>query len=1118
MKRLFKERLLSKQGSVLFIVLVIMSFLIIVASSVFYTVSASRESVVMEYNDIQAFQTANDMLGVVNEYLVRNPANGNAQELTAAIAGLDVVSAMEIWDRVRGNGVAGWSHPLGGLVILDEDGNAMDRADVTVHDLIRTGHFNHYGRCPDPTNDSCKSPCIVHGGHYIRTTSPSNIPAAGDTEIFIFVNERGDIVVEVTVSYGGRTATAQRIYDRNTIDSMFRPKWKNYATSNGSGLGWEWTTTNGGKIAAPSGGWEQVTAPSHRLYGRGTGFSVIEDPEVVGGIAERALGNPAFAASGGAHYARQLCAPYYLGDGWWIMTGNGTSPWDGTSAFTSFCNCVETVRPDGTVREKCSTVASQLTATGFGWVEAGGVNELNMLEWVKGTDWLGRNTTGTVEYDECTIHDGLRVDKCGCCFATLRCSIGIVDSEWKPVHGQPYKTAVSPGVRDENTLDVLGRCLACYPESPVAPTCAQCSRTWSTEPYNSANFPPGNGTCNGLDCSRCPNCSVQWRVDSTGSFPATDSYGGHSWSAASGGGCSSWLTANPCYKPQLPTGPDGGSSIDPVTGHMNYQGPGHTWTQGAAVHVQRKGTDRAEWSRIMSRGITAPTFHDANWTILGTPNNRSFYIEGDVTATGNLLWGSNSHYGLPHTNRTLVITVGGDLHIAGGAPAGAIANAFGSQHANGAVRGNVVVFVNGNVHLHGDQYNKYLNSGVTVYARGTIVTGPSSHARVNQNASDTSVTVNGHTRPVWTATGVEPLGWLNARLNPADNMNDWQGLDAIPYNHHLAFDDWSVGAPSYDTFSGALARYGIDMTHVPNNDKHNVRYISENTTIGVLGGPNMSGSMNVLLIDTGDDPNNTVHIRLDGSGSGTFRWKQKDEQTAKVAIMTLGNGSVVFHVPNNITYGNSMGTYVGPFNLAVSPEAPPNWLDDARLGRLTYAINRQADAAWLRGLLDSTGLGILRPDIATTGVNGIAPRNHSRALNMNVFLVHNGNNPITLFNRNFFAGSVYTPKTQVNATDGGGDNLLLFGSISADSVNIDVMDHVIAMLPGGGVGGAPPNAPPSGTQFLPDLPPGQNPGTLPAPKEQPITPPNVGKVDPATDGSQVHNAGDVNNPGVVNQI
>jgi hypothetical protein len=515
--------------------------------------------------------------------------------------------------------------------------------------------------------------------------------------------------------------------------------------------------------------------------------------------------------------------------------------------------------------------------------------------------------------------------------------------------------------------------------------------------------------------------------------------------------------------------------------------------------------------------LTAPQFYDSQWTVLGGRNKRTSVDtgnRGDITATGNVVWAGNWDHQNPRvaTDRPLIITVGGDLHI-GGAGSGApssVTYAMGNQWDNGDVTGNVLVLVLGNIYVHNEVATA--NRSQTVfYSVGSGGSGSLSNTTIHRGAGSTSLSING-TSPSGGVTTQSVESWLTARLNPTNNMAVWN-MSGVTYANTLAID-WSENGNITATQRGTLnSRYGINVTGL-----NNIWYIDENT---IINHPIGAGGQRILLIDTGLNANTTVHVQL--GISGTFRWNPSGQAQDQIAVMTLGNGSVVFHVPDAVTYCTSgldyparnrrtgTGTnvtsapittgqsrvYIGPFNLAVARNTTnTNWTGCSRLGRFMEAANAQTAAAWLNSLLQhegsGAGLGVLRGDIGVAGpgpiasafptnpAGSIAMRSHANPLNMNVFLVYNGTGELNLRrgtdHYHFFAGSVYAYRGSVVAGgSGNGDNLTLFGSIAGKDVNVDVMDHIIAMMPGGGsttttTTGTTTNPPSNSGGDLTDLP------------------------------------------------
>jgi hypothetical protein len=567
----------------------------------------------------------------------------------------------------------------------------------------------------------------------------------------------------------------------------------------------------------------------------------------------------------------------------------------------------------------------------------------------------------------------------------------------------------------------------------------------------------------------------------------------------------------------LPAPPSGGSSstdctcgicvecaeeesfIDPRTGHIIFRGPGHTWTQGAAVHATGTPT-RAVFSKLRARGIKTTNFHNADWTLISTGNDRSFITEGDITATGHMVLGGNAN--LANTlGRPFVITVGENLYI-GNAPTTApaeVRTAAGTQTNSQNITGETIVFVGGNLVNTAQQMgstNGRYGSNVTYYVVGTLVNSSSfnipSGARIHTNAGDTSVTVNGHTMTV--------NEWVAARTEIENNMPDWGNIPTITNTLALNWGDDRATAAGRITATqrdNLRTRYGINVS---DSMTGSLWYVDRNTIISQPSGTNNRNGVQALIIDTGTDPNNTVYIQMGvnpATGTANFQWNTVNPGSSqnKVAVLTVGNGSVVFVIPNNVIYVPTQGMFKGPFNLAVAArtdntQSGSGWLGCNRLNAFTYSVNQASSyIPWLERLMTTTGpragFGVLRDDIGVAGFGPvsnynasnpaatIAARNHTHPLNMNVFLVHNGTRAVAMQDRSFFAGSIYAPNTTVSMQDNAGGSITHFGSIAARTVNIDAMSAVIALLPGGGL------APEEDEEEWVDFPTGSRQGGVP---------------------------------------
>jgi len=98
----FKERLLSKRGSVLFIVLVIMSFMVILASVVYYAVQNGRQNIVMDTKQMSLFQNTNlshvfNCFGVI---YVDSELDKTVQSIKNKFPGISVTRTVDMDNRI----------------------------------------------------------------------------------------------------------------------------------------------------------------------------------------------------------------------------------------------------------------------------------------------------------------------------------------------------------------------------------------------------------------------------------------------------------------------------------------------------------------------------------------------------------------------------------------------------------------------------------------------------------------------------------------------------------------------------------------------------------------------------------------------------------------------------------------------------------------------------------------------------------------------------------------------------------------------------------------------------------------------------------------------------------
>lgn len=126
----FLLKLKSRKGSVLFIVLSIMTVLIILASAVYYSVMSARQNVEINYSDKQAYQSALSVDSIMNSYL-QNGATGS--QFMQSIIELDPTADKVVYSN--GTGTDGFTELTGGMgeykiTIKKLSGGATDETQV----------------------------------------------------------------------------------------------------------------------------------------------------------------------------------------------------------------------------------------------------------------------------------------------------------------------------------------------------------------------------------------------------------------------------------------------------------------------------------------------------------------------------------------------------------------------------------------------------------------------------------------------------------------------------------------------------------------------------------------------------------------------------------------------------------------------------------------------------------------------------------------------------------------------------------------------------------------------------------------------------------------------------
>jgi hypothetical protein len=1065
-----KSRATSKRGSVLFIVLVIMSFMIILASAVYYTVMNNRQGVIMTYSDNQAFQTANDILNAFDFFVWHEtmPTEGTTP---GTISETDALFSAIFGDMDPSVG--------GGFFVgCDRAREAFaTRAPFPgfpVDGIATAGDGSFCGPTSTPPINSVTERCAMciwkmtelpsssvglnHRGHpeHFRSTNNNNvrhylvsepvmIPGGGTATMIIFVNSHGDIVAEAIVELNGRRVSSQRVYDGGA-QRRLEPSWGNRPEP-GRALHWEWTVPHfdlaigdatsvigPAQAALEADGWE-LLYNGHFLWNRfvppadstaiGTNnvrVTVGETPNVPVMVRRIPGIGTCTTETCNVSVAHDAC---YLGDGWWLFIASRTN--DNPTGNTSLN------LPNGIAFRQVNGLGYVSFTFGEASVPYRVVHDGNP---VRPNDWVGRRGD-----------EGLLFENGG----------------WNlPPSDEGGRTVTTrEGFLCWNTACTL----AGSGDVTVGGT-AYPRRV------------PRNGAAGGralLDTEAAARACCVWTPTSTGS-----------------GG----------------TAP---ATRDPVTGAYNFSVPGvdFSWQQRAAFHSAGSGPDR-----LALRGAAAPIHFNTSGILHATSTRGP--VTSDVSANTDLYLGDASIQNPPAFGRRLEVTVGNNMHI-GSWPA--IAGVSAGSTSNGRIWGsNIDVRVRNNLHIDVQNATSF-GEGATYYVVGDVV-----YAR-NYRPQPQRVYVYGNVRQgntiipeaQWPSNFVrmtetqrtETLARINFLLGSVPTDANWP-MPAQTRTLEIGWnstardaDDWATANPS-GTTGHELEQYGI---FVDSTIRNRIFYINDNATVRVPSSPGSSqNAVNIVLIDTGLGANaRTINLRLDGSNNGNvFNWSRGSGQTFRVAVMSIGDGTVVMEIPEGQRYGTEQGLYVGPFNLAVLRNtANADWISCTRLSRISRGEGRGVDitesntanwstntgwtgivppgedctfANWLIGLSRNDGSGTLRSGASLVASGCIRARNHNpeRPLNMNLILAYNGaviaDNIIDLTRASFFAGGVYMPRSRFAALASGDNSVVFFGSIFASEIRLNTQYFYISLLPGGGIatsGTQPPSPPSNVTDVIP---------------------------------------------------
>lgn len=205
---------------------------------------------------------------------------------------------------------------------------------------------------------------------------------------------------------------------------------------------------------------------------------------------------------------------------------------------------------------------------------------------------------------------------------------------------------------------------------------------------------------------------------------------------------------------------------------------------------------------------------------------------------------------------------------------------------------NVDIYVLGDLYLDGTDYTNKFGSSVRIFYCGNMYDGGGylhfgvSGVKVYQTESS----------------------WLSApQLDSRKVLTVDECISRIrTCTSSITYYDWNT---AYESIPG------IDHVENLNLEWNNPKYLvwsedSQGCTINSIsasggsgGGDGMDGYK--IIIDTGNDPDNTYTIKLNGylDGGKTFSWFPRKEDT-NMFVLVKGRGSVVFEVQKGVKYAN----------------------------------------------------------------------------------------------------------------------------------------------------------------------------------------------------------------------
>ena len=256
------------------------------------------------------------------------------------------------------------------------------------------------------------------------------------------------------------------------------------------------------------------------------------------------------------------------------------------------------------------------------------------------------------------------------------------------------------------------------------------------------------------------------------------------------------------------------------------------------------------------------------------------WVFGNNLTIGKDCTASTFELGKSTTERGKII-VGGDM----------TASAYGSRDFGEYTD----VYVLGDLYIEGNPINFKGN----LYVKGDIIVKDSNWHKFS------SLYLNG------TMKSAVPGGTVNTGELVLHDMTTNKDVfnDAITESTKIL--DNRIGGsvfPKWQAKTAGLSEEPIVFKNSGGADGKFVHYIKDDCTIRDIRITNVEGSGSEvtdysIILDTGDDPEHVLTLRVEANASGnTFMWLPDFSSSQHISVVIVGRGSVVIDVPDGVTY------------------------------------------------------------------------------------------------------------------------------------------------------------------------------------------------------------------------